>query len=67
MRPLLTWKFTAAAPTPMSVGAFLVPSAFMPWQLAQCATKRLLPCATSSALPDAIAASAVLPFGAASA
>lgn len=60
MRPLLTWKSTAAAPEPTSVGPVEVPSALRPWRLEQCAWNRLLPCATSSTLPDASAASAGL-------
>src|SRR6187402_997858 len=35
MRPVPTWKSTAAAPTPTRVGATLVPVAASPWQLAQ--------------------------------
>ena len=35
IRPVPTWKSTAAAPTPTRLGAAEVPSAFMPWQVAQ--------------------------------
>src|SRR5262245_14495396 len=35
IRPVLTWKSTAAAPTPIRLGAWEVPCALMPWQVAQ--------------------------------
>src|SRR5690606_3922074 len=35
IRPVLIWKSTEAAPTPISVGPIDVPSALSPWQLAQ--------------------------------
>jgi hypothetical protein len=48
MRPVPTWKSTDAAPTPMSVGASLVPSRLSPWQLAQLAAKSLEPSSTAA-------------------
>ena len=35
MRPVDIWKSTAAAPAPISDGAWVVPCASMPWQVAQ--------------------------------
>jgi hypothetical protein len=35
IRPVATWKSTEAAPTPISVGPSVVPSALSPWQLEQ--------------------------------
>ena len=41
---MLTWKSTAAAPTPIRPGACpLTPWANSPWQLAQSSTNRLRP------------------------
>ncbi len=46
MRPVPTWKSTAAAPTPIRLGATLEPCAAMPWQVAQLASKSFLPWST---------------------
>jgi hypothetical protein len=36
MRPLETWKYTAASPTPIRLGPrFSTPCRFEPWQLMQ--------------------------------
>ena len=35
MRPVTTQKSTVAGPTPTRLGAAVVPSASLPWQLAQ--------------------------------
>ena len=35
IRPVLTWKSTAAAPTPIRLGPLTVPCASRPWQLEQ--------------------------------
>src|SRR3954447_14779648 len=49
IRPVPTWKSTAAAPTPISDGPAILPSplvppsAFRPWQLAQPTAKSFLP------------------------
>ena len=54
MRPVPTWKSTAAAPTPMSEGPRVLPSestrpsALVPWQVAQFARNSDLPASTSS-------------------
>src|SRR4051794_11340120 len=56
MRPVPTWKSTAAAPTPMRDGALLRPSALKPWHVAQFAMNTLRPAATSSeTVPEASA------------
>ena len=56
MRPVLTWKSTAAAPTPMSEGAVPArPSALMPWQVAQFARNRSEPAVRSFAVGAAAA------------
>jgi len=49
IRPVLTWKSTAAAPTPIRDGPFSVPSALTPWQVAQFAWKISFPRAIWSA------------------
>ena len=43
MRPVATWKWTAADPTPIRVGPLLVPWAAMPWQLEQPSRNNFLP------------------------
>src|SRR6201990_2973097 len=44
MRPVPTWKSTAAAPAPIRLGATpLLPCASSPWQLAQETANRSLP------------------------
>src|SRR6201996_1794082 len=43
MRPVPTWKSTAAAPAPTRLGATLLPWASSPWQLAQETANRSLP------------------------
>ena len=54
IRPVPTWKSTAAAPTPTRDGpywppfAVLTPSAFLPWQEAQPTRNSALPLATMS-------------------
>src|SRR5690606_8847851 len=48
IRPVLTWKSTAAAPTPISEGASSRPSADGPWQVAQFAWNRARPAAMTS-------------------
>src|SRR3712207_2740351 len=62
MRPVPTWKSTEAAPTPISDGASCVPSAFMPWHVAQFALNRSEPVSMSlslaSAAPAGLGASA---------
>jgi hypothetical protein len=50
MRPVPTWKSTAAAPTPTSEGPDWEPLAPTPWQVAQLAANSLPPSATSLAL-----------------
>ena len=45
IRPVLTWKSTAAAPTPIRLGATGVPCASRPWQLEQFLAKISWPCA----------------------
>ena len=50
MRPVPTWKSTAAAPTPIRDGAWLVPSAKLPWQLAQLSLNSVRPSAIWAAL-----------------
>ena len=52
MRPVPTWKSTAAAPTPIRLGALVVPSAFMPWQVAQLAWKSFCPSSTDDFVAD---------------
>ena len=52
IRPVPTWKSTAAAPTPAREGATLLPWACRPWQVAQLARKSFLPRPTWSA-PEA--------------
>ncbi len=51
IRPVPTWKSTAAAPTPIRLGPASRPWAFSPWQVAQLAWNSFLP---SSAFPDAV-------------
>ncbi len=46
MRPVLTWKSTAAEPTPIRPGAALVPCAYVPWQVAQSCAKIRCPALT---------------------
>ncbi len=46
MRPVPTWKSTAAAPTPTREGANVDPSALRPWQVAQFAANSFSPPAT---------------------
>ena len=58
MRPVPTWKSTAAAPTPIRDGAFSVPDAAGPWQVEQLAWNSFSPVATSSAVAVFVAASA---------
>src|SRR3954454_9964417 len=54
IRPVPTWKSTAAAPTPARVGPSWLPSSvrtpspFWPWQKEQPTRKSLRPCSTSS-------------------
>ena len=44
MRPVLTWKSTAAAPTPIRPGAMpFWPCAPIPWQVAQSCRKMVWP------------------------
>ena len=43
IRPVLTWKSTAAAPTPMRLGPVSVPWAMYPWQLEQFCTNNCRP------------------------
>ncbi len=43
IRPVLTWKSTAAAPTPTRLGATDVPWASMPWHVAQVTVNSSLP------------------------
>ncbi len=43
IRPVLIWKSTAAAPTPIRLGASDVPWASMPWHVAQLTAKSCLP------------------------
>src|SRR3954451_2201337 len=50
MRPVLTWKSTAAAPTPIRLGAWVPPSALRPWHDEQPARKRARPSRTCSLL-----------------
>src|SRR5665647_973283 len=50
IRPVPTWKSTAAAPTPTRLGAALLPSACRPWQVAQLARNNFLPAVMSSAV-----------------
>ena len=40
---MLTWKFTAAAPTPIRLGPVFVPWAMKPWQLEQFSTNNCRP------------------------
>src|SRR4051794_11524367 len=48
MRPVLTWKYTAASPTPISDGPRLTtPSRFLPWQVMQVRSKIALPAASA--------------------
>ncbi len=47
MRPVDIWKSTAAAPAPISDGAWLVPCAPMPWHVAQLWMNSDLPFAMS--------------------
>src|SRR5450759_185875 len=56
IRPVPTWKSTAAAPTPARLGATLVPSAWRPWQVAQLARNSFLPAVTSFAAAAAACA-----------
>ncbi|GAA2527483.1 hypothetical protein GCM10010407_17040 [Rarobacter incanus] len=57
IRPVLTWKFTAAAPTPIRDGATSVfPTASVPWQVAQFAWKSAWPAATSSEVAEVTSA-----------
>ena len=59
IRPVLTWKSTAAAPTPIRLGATEVPCASSPWQVAQFLAKRSAPLAIDSELgPETGAAAA---------
>ena len=60
IRPVPTWKSTAAAPTPARLGPALLPWACRPWHVAQLARKSFLPSWTW--LAEAVAASAC--FGA---
>src|SRR5690554_776378 len=60
MRPVLTWKYTDAAPTPTSEGAASRPSAFSPWQDAQLVAKSFLPCSTSVSVCATTDASALV-------
>ena len=67
IRPVPTWKSTAAAPTPASAGpAFLSPlpvarpSALRPWHEAQLARNRAWPSSTDWAESDWVVASASL-------
>ncbi len=47
IRPVLTWKSTAAAPTPIRLGPVPVPWAMKPWQLEQFCTNSCRPTAVS--------------------
>ena len=47
IRPVLTWKLTAAAPTPIRLGAEDVPWASRPWQLEQFWVNRVRPTVVS--------------------
>ena len=65
IRPVPTWKSTAAAPTPASEGPAILsplpvarPSAFRPWQVAQFARNRALPSSTDWAGSAFVVASA---------
>src|SRR5882724_190403 len=59
IRPVLTWKSTAAAPTPIRLGASEVPCASGPWQLEQFAAYRSEPLAIDAELgPETGAAAA---------
>jgi len=49
MRPVPTWKSTAAAPTPISDGPLAVPAAEGPWHVAQLAWNSFSPVAMSVA------------------
>src|SRR5699024_11106763 len=62
IRPVPTWKSMAAAPTPTRDGpavlpAPVLPSALVPWQVAQLARKSLRPSSTSSPAALEVAAS----------
>jgi len=50
IRPVDTWKSTAAAPTPTRDGTPLVPCAFAPWHVAQLAWNSFLPVSMSAVL-----------------
>ena len=56
MRPVPTWKSTAAAPTPARLGPAAPPWALAPWQVAQLARKSFLPALMSSADAEAACA-----------
>src|ERR1019366_1648626 len=58
IRPVPTWKSTAAAPTPARLGPVWLPKPEMPWQVAQLARNSLVPALTASVV--ATAACAVL-------
>ena len=60
IRPVLTWKWTEAAPTPTREGPMSVPWPCVPWQVAQFAWKRRWPSSMSEA--DAVSASAAGPI-----
>src|SRR6478735_12608380 len=59
IRPVPTWKSTAAAPTPIRVGPFEVPSAARPWQLEQLSRNSCLPASICELVAPLSAASAV--------
>src|SRR5689334_9534047 len=68
MRPLETWKYTAAPPTPISDGPWpVMPCRFAPWQVMQLTLNRFWPAAMSWALvvvslaPDEAAKAAYAP------
>src|SRR5215207_4288763 len=57
MRPVCTWKYTAASPTPISEGPRLfTPSRFSPWQVMQLRSYRSRPAASAADSDDSSAA-----------
>src|ERR1700755_1084839 len=60
MRPVDTWKSTAAEPTPIRLGPEPVPAAVSPWQVEQPCRWRARPALTAALSVE----SAALPLGA---
>ena len=62
IRPVLTWKSTAAEPTPIRLGATAVPWAWRPWQVAQVSAKICWPLAISACEVVGVVAAADSPL-----